>query len=212
MPVVTRRQARAIQAQAPNNAETSDEQNIAYIPRPPNRIRENHLRNVRYPPPRQGTDRWNREMQETIDREHQAQRQRAVQAAVMAEMERAARRAEADPEIEALLKTICAVAGKALRVAQLTCRARVFNRRLTLTLKESFSTKYIGIARNMWSGIFLFVLFVAALHLADVLLVRRILSRQQSLMARERASEAFFLGVGRFMQEILPWVLMLPIW
>lgn len=148
--------------------------------------------------------------------EQQVELQNAMAAAILAEM--AADRNEmdqaaADEAWIALCVSAIVVAGKALNVAVLACNARVNTRRLTMLLTEDFGTRWIGIAHDVLSGIFRFVLLVVALHLVDVLVVRRVFSRHPTSVGdRAKASAALFLRIGGYLEEILPWLLVLFVW
>lgn len=102
-------------------------------------------------------------------------------AAILAEMaadQNAMDQAAADEAWMALCVSTLVVAWKAFNIAVLTCNTGVNTRQLTMLLTEDFGTRWIGIAHDMWSGIFRFVLFAVALHLADVLVVRQVFSRR----------------------------------
>lgn len=147
---------------------------------------------------------------------HEQQVELQNAAAIIAEMaanQNAMDQAAADEAWKALCVSTLVVAWKALNIAVLACNARVNTRRLTMLLTEDFGTRWIGIAHDMWSGIFRFVLFAVALHLADVLVVRQVFSRRpMSVRDRAKASAALFLRIGGYLEEILPWLLVLFVW
>lgn len=232
MPVVTRNQSRARQAQAAPYAPRLVEQNVpettvtnaANTSGRDHQHLPNHALSMGNMPrqPEQVPQALPRRRQDANREQQQAEIEDAMIAALIAEiaaqqheMRRppaaAAGQVPIDPEAENLFYTIQTVTLKAFKVAFLTCNARVNTRRLTLSLTEDFGTRWFNIAHDMWMGVFAFVLLVAILHLADVLLVRRVFSRQP-VGARARASKTLFMLAGRFLEEVIPRLLVFFVW
>jgi len=107
-----------------------------------------------------------------------------------------------------LMRTSCKIAWVYFRIATMACQASVGFQQKFASFMSFLPMSELGSWLGAWPGTIALALFVLALHLFNVLCVRRILT-QESLANRVDASAAIFLGVGSFLKEKLEWMLIL---